>query len=278
MTRRPGPGLRRRQLAQVLADLRAAANVDQATAALVADVSRAQISNFESGRYVPSRLELPALLACYGALDRLVVLEELRSTANESGWWSSYGLPSWLKAYVRLESDAVRVRCFSSSLVPGLLQTQDYARTVQQEHGASKPEIQRRLAILAERQQRLDTDADVSVVVSEALLHLTVHLGAVGVAQLDDLASMRIAEVRVLPYVARVTRGIGHWTCLDFPMGVAPVAYEEYAIGGHLADHPGLVDKLDKLYQELRAVALSTVDSAKLIREIMDVGQEGINR
>jgi DNA-binding XRE family transcriptional regulator len=278
VTTQIGPGLRRRQLAGILAELRAAASVDQATAAVAADVSRAQISNFESGKYVPSRLELPALLACYGVSDRLPALEELRSAAHEPGWWSTYGLPVWLQSYVRLEDDAIRVRCFASGLVPGLLQTQDYARAVQQEHNASTAEIRRRLAVLAERQKRLGMDIAVSVVVSEALLHLTVNMGAVGVAQLDDLASTRVAEVRVLPYAAGLTRGIGHWTVLDFPMGVSSVAYEEHAIGGHLADDLGLVRKLAELYQELHGGALSADGSAALIRQVMSTGQERVGQ
>jgi transcriptional regulator with XRE-family HTH domain len=275
MTGSIGAGLRRRQLAEILTELRKTSGKDQVAAAAACDCSRPQISNFESGRYVPSRLELPALLDCYGALDRLPELEELRAAANEPGWYSTYGLPVWLQSYVRLEDDAIRVRCFASGLVPGLLQTQDYARTVQQEHGASTPEVQRRLAVLAGRQKRLGIGMALSVVVSEALLHLTVCMGEVGVEQLASLAATRVAEVLVLPYSAALTRGIGHWTVLDFPMGVSPVAYEEHAIGGHLADDRGLVGKLATLYQELHSAALSVEDSATKIRKVMGLTKEG---
>jgi transcriptional regulator with XRE-family HTH domain len=273
-----GSGLRRRQLARILTELRNAAGVGQAAAAVAADCSRSQISHFERGAYVPSRLELPALLACYEALDRLPALEELRVAANEPGWWSTYGLPQWLQAYVRLETDARWARCYASAMVPGLLQTLGYAGALQQLHGSRDAETSRRLEVLAKRQKRLTAGMTLSVVVSEAVLHLTKTMGETGREQLTHLAGVSesgVAVVRVLPFAAGMTRGMGQFTVLDFPGDEPSVAYEEHAVGGHLADDREVVGKLAALYQELCDVALGVEDSAVMIRTFMDPAEEG---
>jgi transcriptional regulator with XRE-family HTH domain len=275
-----GPGLRRRQLARLLAELRDAAGVDQATAAAAADVSRPQISNFESSRYVPSKLELPALLALYGASDRLPAMEELRAAANEPGWWSTYGLPSWLQAYVRLESDASRVRYFDLALVPGLLQTEDYAQALLRHHGSTESETKRRLAVLRERQRGVGEWLNLSVVVTEGLLDLTANMGPVGVAQLRDLADAitpGVTEIRVLPTAVGMHGGMsGRFTVLDFPAEAGPpIAYLEHAVGGHLVDDQNVVEALAAEHDGLRAASLDVERSAEVIRAYADRNGQG---
>lgn len=275
-----GPGLRRRQLAGLLTDFRAAANKSQAEAAYAADCSRSQISFFESGRYIPSRLELPALLACYGVpRDRWDALEDLRAAANEPGWWSTYGLPAWLQAYVRLETDATQVRCFALELVPGLVQTEGYARAVQHLYGATEADTRRRVAVLTERQKRVGKGMTLSVVVSEALLPRTAALGAVGREQLTHLADLvedEVATVRVLPYAVGLHRATAaQFTVLDFPAGVPPVAWQEHAVGGHLIDDRDAVPELTALYQELLDASLSIDGSVERIRDASVPVDEG---
>jgi transcriptional regulator with XRE-family HTH domain len=271
VTTQIGPGLRRRQLAAFLSDFRATAKKSQAEAAFAADCSRSQISFFESGRYVPSRLELPALLECYGVpRDRWAALEDLRAAANEPGWWSDYGLPPWLQSYVRLETDATQVRCFALELVPGLVQTEDYARAVQHLYGATEADTRRRVAVLTERQKRVGKGLSLSVVVSEGLLPRTAAMGPVGREQLTHLADLvedEVATVRVLPYAVGLHRGMSsQFTVLDFPLEVPSVGYQEHAVGGHLIDDADVVSKLATLYQELLDTALGVDGSVEKIR------------
>lgn len=280
MTTSIGPGLRRRQLAGILTDLRAAANKSQAEAAAACDCSRSQISFFESGRYIPSRLELPALLACYGVpTDQWAALEDLRAAANEPGWWSTYGLPPWLQTYVRLETDAERVRCFALELVPGPVQTEGYARAVQRLYGSTEAETRRRVAVLAERQKRVGQGMTLSVVVSQALLPRTAAMGQVGREQLQHLADLvedEVATVQVLPYAVGLHRGMsGQFTVLDFPLEVPSVAYQEHAVGGHLIDDDDVVAKLALLYQELLDASLSVDGSVEKIRDASVSVDEG---
>jgi hypothetical protein len=163
-------------------------------------------------------------------------------------------------------------------MVPGLLQTPGYAAALQQLHGSSAAEITRRLEVLAKRQKRLTAGMALSVVVSEAVLHLTTTMGGTGVEQLTHLAGASdagVAVVRVLPFAAGMTRGMGQFTVLDFPGDEPSVAYEEHAVGGHLADDREVVGKLAALYQELCDAALDVEDSAVMIRTFIDPAEEG---
>jgi hypothetical protein len=231
--------------------------------------------------YVPSRLELPALLECYGALDRLEALEELRAAANELGWWQTHGLPSWLQAYVRLETDASHVKYFDLAIVPGLLQTESYARALMNRHQASPVEVKRRLAVLRERQRGIGGRLTLSVVVTEGLLDLTAHMGEMGAEQLRHLAdvvSPGVTEVRVLPTDVGMHGGMsGRFTLLGFPGGTEPpIAYLEHAVGGHLVEDQDVVGTLSAEHDGLVAASLDLEHSARVIRAYAaGYGQEG---
>jgi len=222
---------------------------------------------------LPSYPDLDSLLRRYGRSDQLDVLDEIRVAAEERGWWSTYRLPPWLQAYVGLETDACAVRCFALELVPGLLQTPEYARDTLERWGSSAAEVERGVRVRVERQRRLGIELELTVVMSEALLWRTFHMGPVGVGQLEYMASVgsrrRGVELYVLPFAAGGHRSMsGSFTLMDFPGGEwGPVAYQEYAVGGHLVDEDGAVAKLDGLLAGLRGQALEAVASASLISD-----------
>lgn len=278
MTAQIGPGLRRRQLATELTRLRTAAGKDQTQAAEVLDCSRPRISNLESGRAVPSKLELPALLTLYGAPDRGPVLEELRVAANERGWWSTFQLPAWLQAYVGLESDATTIQCFDLELVPGLLQEQSYARELLSLHRSTGHDIDRRVSVLTERQRRIGNELRLSAVVSEGLLWRTLHMGTAGSAQLNHMANMTdggAVDLRVLTFEAGIHRSMsGSFALLQFPPDAGDcVAYKEHAVDGQLTDDQEMVGKLSTLYDDLHAMALDQGESARVISEFVTKAQ-----
>lgn len=103
--------------------------MEDAAAAL--DCARSRISHIETGRNDVRKPDLEVPLRLYGALDRLETLEDLRREGTRRGWWATYRLPpEWLQAYIGMEADAVSVRGFELELIPGLLQSKDYARAV----------------------------------------------------------------------------------------------------------------------------------------------------
>jgi Domain of unknown function (DUF5753) len=95
------------------------------------DGCRFGFSHIEIGRNAVRKPDLEVLLRLYGALDRLETLEDLRREGTRRGWWATYRLPpEWLQAYIGMEADAISVRGFELELIPGLLQSEDYARAV----------------------------------------------------------------------------------------------------------------------------------------------------
>lgn len=268
-----GPSLRRRQLAETLAQLRKQAGIPIAAVAQALGCTEGKVRHIEATRNIPTKPDLEVMLRIYGAPDRFDALDELRVAANERGWWATHRLPAWLASYIGLETDAVTIRCFALELVPGLIQTYDYAKDAFRRQGTPKDEVQRYASARMERQRRIGTEQELRVVMSEALLHRTAFMGTVGAGQLRwliETTGIRGIELRVLPFSVGGHRSMsGSFTLLDFPDGVAdPVCYQEYSLSGHLVDDPKIVGQHADLYQALEDQALSAADSAELLRKL----------
>jgi len=267
--------MRRKQLGDHLQRLRKQADVSVEAAADVLGCSPGKVRHVENGRNALRKPELTVLLDLYGATDEVrEVLEEIRREASKQGWWSTYKLPPWFGAFVGMEAVATRERTFELELIPGLLQTEEYARQVHYLFAptADPGEIERKVAVRMRRQQRLfDTEAllDLHVVVSESALHRLAHTD-VAAAQLRHLVAMAGRSnitVQVLP----ITTGLhvsmaGGFAVLGFKPEVSlPVGYTEYAVGGHLVDDEDVVTQLSMLFDHLGAQALDEEESLKLI-------------
>src|SRR5690349_2968952 len=133
--------MRKRRLGDELRQLREVSGVSAEAAAVELDCNVSKIRHIEGGRNAPSKSDLTVLCNLYGASSEIrAVLEDIRQDARQRGWWSTYRLPKWLNAYVGAESDAHTVSTFGLELIPGLLQTEAYARTLQEIGGVVDPE------------------------------------------------------------------------------------------------------------------------------------------
>ncbi|MGH3937807.1 MAG: helix-turn-helix domain-containing protein [Pseudonocardiaceae bacterium] len=274
-----GPTLRARQLGMALAQLRSAAHVTQKVAGEILECSQSKIAQVEAGRNTIRRAELIVLLQHYGAdqatIDRL---DALRLDAARRGWWSTYDLPNWLLEYVGLEADATSVRTLALEVLPGLLQTEQCARQViGLDHRLPDKEVDRRIAVRMQRQQRL-TGPDplqLSAVLSESALLRCAKQPDVGASQLRHLVEQSgrdNIELLVMPIDVGLYIGVsGGFTLLSFPEGLLPdTVHQEYLVGGHLVDAQSVVDQLTRIYGELRDQALDANESLTLITELMD--------
>lgn len=277
MPRVAGPTVRRLKLGRELRRLREAAGVSRSGAAAEIDCSLARIGHLESGRNAPSRSELRVMVRdLYGA-DRatLDALEALRAEASKRGWWSTYGLPEWLAVYVGLEADALILRSFDIELIPGLLQTEGYIRhLLAQGYPLSQKEIDKRVGARLERQKRLTEPEPLQLVavLSESALQRCARDRAVAKDQLTllvECAQRDNVDLRVLPFDAGVHVGTGPYSVLMFPEDLLPpVAYQEYAVGGHIVDEPVIVDRLTTLFSELQDRSLGRDESAALVSQL----------
>jgi transcriptional regulator with XRE-family HTH domain len=138
--------------------LREASGVTREAAADVIRASSSKVSRLERGRVGAKERDVADLLTLYGVIDadERQMLLDLARQASAPGWWRGYGdvLPSWFETYLGLEQAASVIRVYESQLVPGLLQTTDYARAVLRRRHVhvSGGEIERRVALWMARQ------------------------------------------------------------------------------------------------------------------------------
>jgi transcriptional regulator with XRE-family HTH domain len=279
-----GPTIRRVQLGAELRRLREAAGMSRPEAAAAIKTSKSRLAAIELGRNVVSYSELIVLLRdhYHGTEEQLVTLEEIREEASQRGWWSTYGLPESLSAYVGLESDASSLRCFDLENIPGLLQTEQYVRTLSTiDTRLSAKDVDRRIPARLRRQERLTgpNPLQLTAVISEgALLRCArdKRLAAGQLARLIDVAGWPNIELRVLPFDLGLHVGMaGPFSLLSFPDDLLPdIAYQEYIVGGHLIDDTAVVSQLTTLFSELRSQALGRNESLAMIAQLADHQRE----
>lgn len=267
--------MRRRQLGLALKDVRERANLTMEVLGARLDLSRSAIGAFESGRNLPSQPVLETILRECGALEKFEALNELRKGARRPGWWSTHRLPQWLRAYIGYEDDALAAKTFSLELVPGLLQTEGYARALHSLYRASEDETERRVAARLQRQQRLTEPHPLTLaaVISEGALHRVLAVPDMALAQLRQLASLAQlpnVSLHVLPFSAGLHLSMnGSFTLLEFAPDVsAPIAYQEDGVGGHLVDDQDLVHELSGMHDQLQAQAFDESRSLDMIVEL----------
>lgn len=276
---RTSPTLRRRRLARELRQRRLQAGVSVDKAARAAGVAKSTLQRWEA---MESSVQLSAvalLLRLYGADEAEIDgLTEVAREARRRGWWVPWNdvIPSWAINYIGLECEAVEVMEFQPLLVPGLLQTEEYAEAIfRAAHPDESDEhIKRRVELRMLRQQRED-DFRLSVVIHEAALRTPVGGSPVMRHQLRRLAEVGDEgrhKIQVLPATARehgsMTAG---FIILRFrePVDMPLVYLEAQAISLYLEDEPD-VQHYAALYERLSAGALSVPDSVRMISEIAE--------
>jgi transcriptional regulator with XRE-family HTH domain len=206
-----GPTVARIRLGTRLRRLREEAEITREDAAAAIRSSASKISRLELGRTTIKVRDLADLLKLYGAdeAERASLLA-LSQHGNVSGWWQDYGnsVPAWLKPYLGLEQAATLIRSYDPQLVPGLLQTPEYARTVFSLPGRSPGQrAERQLAVRMRRQEILHR-ADpphLWAVIDEAVLRRSVGSAAVMRGQIEhllEISQLRHVNIQVLPFRA----------------------------------------------------------------------------
>ncbi|MGH3877415.1 MAG: helix-turn-helix domain-containing protein [Actinophytocola sp.] len=279
-TPNPGPALLKRRLGEELRRLRLAADVTVAQTAAELGSSEAKVRHLENGRNVPSKPDLTVMIGMYGAPPNVhEELEELRQAANHRGWWSPYRLPTWLQGFIGLETDASVIRNFDLELIPGLLQTEAYARMINSvgPRVLDPDEVDRHVAARLKRQELLHEPRAVTYksIISEAAfyrLHGTrTDIAGEQYRHLIAMAERPNVTVQVLPFSAGFHESMaGSHVLLSFPHGLStPAAFLEYAGGGQLEHDRRIVSRLSEVHDSLSKRALSTTDSVDFITRLI---------
>src|ERR1039458_1718137 len=209
-TRAGGPTVQRLVLGSQLHRLRDSRGITAEQAAEAIRGSHSKISRMEHGRVGFKERDVGDLLTLYGVTDteERAALLNLAREANTPGWWHTYSdiLPAWLEAYVGLEAAASVLRTYEVQLVPGLLQTEEYARAlIRQGSAASEEEIARRGELRGSRQEilRRPDAPQLWAVVDEGALRRPVGSTEVIRGQLKHLievADHPAVTLQVLPF------------------------------------------------------------------------------
>jgi transcriptional regulator with XRE-family HTH domain len=207
------PTVLRVVLGKRLADLRERAGLGYEQAARTLDVTHATVRRMEKAEVGLKLPYVEKLLAVYGVTDPDEVegFLTLVREANRPGWWHRYRdvLPEWFSAFVSLEGEAQVIRAYEPHYVPGLLQTEDYARAVLRAGSPHAPAdaVDRALALRLERQALLTREAPplLWVVIDETVLRRPIGGPDVMRAQVDRLVeacSMPHVRLQVMPFAA----------------------------------------------------------------------------
>src|SRR5262249_31170106 len=152
-----GSTVRRMVVGAQLRRLREAKGVTRGDAGYAIRASESKISRMELGRVSFKERDIADLLTLYDVVDdaERAALLTLAIDANMPGWWLSYSdlLPAWLQQYLDLEAGATLIRTYEVQFVPGLLQTEAYARAVIELGYIDDVEIDRRVGLRMARKR-----------------------------------------------------------------------------------------------------------------------------
>ena len=265
-----------------LRKLRQGSGASRGDAIRVIRGSASKLSRLESGRVRVKPRDLVGLLTLYGVDDETerAALLALADPASAAGWWREYGdaVPSWLEHYLDLEQAATLIRTYEVEVVPGLLQTEDYARAVFRQVCPDEPprETDQRVALRMARQRMVFADDRVRLwaLIDEASLLRPVGGASVMAAQIRRLieaARLPNVTLQVLPLSvgARVS-GAGCCTLLRFAETELPdvVFLEQLRTAVYLtkpADTEPYRDLLDLLVTEAQPPAATMAALTRLV-------------
>jgi transcriptional regulator with XRE-family HTH domain len=251
-----------KQFAAELAAVRAVRGYSQAELAARIHYSESQVAMVESGRRAPTA---DFARRCDEALDLPGTLERLQAQAKKAP------LPAWFRPYVEVEAIATQLRLFEHSLIPGLLQTEDYARAVL----ATRPditddELTEQVPARMDRQSVLERDRPprLWVVLDEAVLHRTVGSPKIMQDQLlhlADLAQRPGITIEIIPFSAGEHYGL-LGACAIADIADRPsIVYLETIADGFVVETASTVADVILTFDTLRSEALPRGASRDLI-------------
>jgi transcriptional regulator with XRE-family HTH domain len=269
------PTMQRRRLGLQLRGLREAAGKTIEDAAIVLECSDSKVSRIENGQVGVTLRDVRDLLDHYGIKgERRASVLEVARKAREKAWWQSFG-DTPATAVVGLQAVATEIHTYHDQLVPGLLQTVDYARAVMLavEPALDDEQMQRWLELRKARRTRLVEDAPPTLVavLDEAVLRRQIGGRQVMGDQLHQLVrATRLPNVtiQVLPFDAGEHAGLlGSFTIFRLPEETDPdVVLLERQPRDLYLESPGELRRYRALFERLRAKALDPRTSVRRLR------------
>jgi transcriptional regulator with XRE-family HTH domain len=284
-TETTGSTVPRRQLGRYLRDLRNRQHMTVKVAAEELEWSETKIWRIETGQTSLRSHDVDLMCRIYSAPSDLT--EALKALAKETkarGWWHAYGdvIPENFDIYLGLEEAAASLAWYEPELVPGLLQTEGYARAIisADKTDTDAEEIDRRVQLRIERQaliRRSTAPLALRVVLNESILKRPVGGREVMAGQLEalaDVAALPNVSLRVVPFTAGLHHGLmtGPFVILRFPANgdgsdsEPPTVYVDGYTGDLYLDKSAEIERYAQAFGAIWDAALNETTSTTLIR------------
>ncbi|MBB5918234.1 DNA-binding XRE family transcriptional regulator [Nocardia transvalensis] len=279
----------RRMLGLTLEAMREKEAISREAAADAIGLARSTLWKIETGQN--ARLN-PVLMKHLCGLYRAttketqVVLELVKET-KATGWWQAFAddaIPKEFGLFVGLEDAAQQITSYQTALLPGLLHTADYRRTLIWAEFPNKPtdEVERMLEVGMRRQDRLTSKGKplaMDVFIDESALRRITGSASIMACQLHHLAEVGVlpnVSIRVVPLTAGTYRGliVGMFVILDFPLHpkaeltMPPVVYVQGFLGDLYLEQRDEVRQYREVCADVERLALDEAKSRALILRI----------
>jgi len=279
MARFSPPTPRSRRLGRELRRLREAKGWTTEAVAKELACSPSRVSRIESGEIRARTGDVMEMLHTFGIpLDgeQGAALLTLARDLRESGWWQRLDeLSTRYRTFISYEVEASESRNFESTLIPGLLQTEAYARAVNAVgRETDETAIAQRVQARLNRQEVLRREAAplrFHAVITEAAL--LVEVGGADVLReqlghLVELSQRPNVAIQVLRFGAGAHLATGGpFHVLTFEGDEPPLGYVETLAGELFLESPKDIDRLNSVFDHLKTLAMSPAESTKFLRE-----------
>ena len=270
--------VRQRRLGRDLARFRERAGLSQEQAAEQLGWSRPKVGRIEAAKTMPKIADVEALLGLYGADSaEAALLVRLAKDAQQRGWWTAFN-DVFTGSFVGLEDEAAEIRTWETQFVPGLLQTEAYARAVISAARPDSPEsVHRRVQARMARRTLLGRDnaPKLHAVIDESVLRRAIGGPEVMNAQFARLAAMTKQPnitLQVLPFAAGAHAGLeGPFVLLSFSDPADPdIPYIESQGGDVYLEAADQVARIRLVWERIVAAAASPEESLAIITDLTE--------
>jgi transcriptional regulator with XRE-family HTH domain len=282
MTAVQDPTVQRRRLRDELRRARDAAGLRQADVAHAMDWSPSKLIRIERGDVNVSTNDLKALLSHYGVKDRVRVngLLELARSARGASFYDQYAdqlLPGF-KEYLAYEASASVTRQYQPILIPGLLQTEEYARGLFAGYGRADPEAADKGWAVRQHRQEVhdrDTPPEMLFVLDEAALRRYVggeHAMRKQLQRLKEFAAEPHISIQIMPFTRGAHPGmLGSFMLLEFTdPSLADLLHLEGINSTTIRDDTDQIARYLDRFAQLQKVALSPDESVDFLDVLME--------
>lgn len=233
--------------------------------------SSSKVSRMETGSRSVTMRDIRDICDLYGvAGTQRDYLAELARESRQQGWWQSYDVP--YAAFIGLEADATSIDTFQGTLIPGLLQTADYARALIKTTPELSPGlIEQGVTVQLKRQQLLTQDdpPQLRIILDESALHRIIGSHSTMKTQLNhviEISGLANIAIQVVRYDSGAYAALdSSFTILELPSPIPALVYVEGLFGSVYIDRQQEVERYQRIFKGLRSIAATEEESIAVV-------------